>query len=76
MHMTRGTPLIWVTACPNAGTCVEVAALPDGGAAVRDGKNPGGPVLLFDDGEWTAFLEAVRAGRFDFAPTESAADGG
>jgi len=39
--------------------------LPDGGAAIRDGKDPQGPELHFDAAEWAAFLAAVRAGEFD-----------
>jgi hypothetical protein len=44
--------------------CVEVAALPDGGRAVRDSKNPGGPVLTFSPGEWNAFIRGVKDGEF------------
>jgi hypothetical protein len=72
VHTTRGTPLIWHKACPSNATCVEIAALPEGGAAIRDGKNPQGPVLLFGDEEWTAFLAAVKAGRFDARTSASA----
>ncbi len=42
--------------------CVEVATLPDGGRAVRDSKNPDGPVLRFTAEEWRAFL--ARAKRY------------
>ncbi|HWG22832.1 DUF397 domain-containing protein [Actinospica sp.] len=51
--------------CPNNATCVEVAALPDGGRAVRDGKNPAGPSLAFGATAWSEFLAAARAGKFD-----------
>jgi hypothetical protein len=51
--------------CPNGSACVEVAALPGGGAAVRDGKNPQGPELVFDAVEWAAFLAGAKAGEFD-----------
>ncbi|HEY9413564.1 MAG TPA: DUF397 domain-containing protein [Pseudonocardia sp.] len=44
--------------------CVEVASLADGGMAVRDSKNPTGPVLSFTAGEWSAFLKGVNAGEF------------
>ncbi|MFF5171298.1 DUF397 domain-containing protein [Micromonospora sp. NPDC000089] len=37
------------------GACVELAALP-GGVAVRDSKDPAGPVLLFRPGSWSAFV--------------------
>ncbi|KXK62987.1 DUF397 domain-containing protein [Micromonospora fluostatini] len=47
--------------------CVEVAALPTGPAAValRDSKDRGGPVLLFDRAEWNGFLAGTRNGEFD-----------
>lgn len=47
------------------GNCVEVAALPDGGMAVRDSKDPDGPVLTFTAGEWAAFIGGVKDGEFD-----------
>jgi Domain of unknown function (DUF397) len=43
-------------------TCVEVASLTQGGVAVRDSKDPNGPVLVFTDAEWIAFVRAIRAG--------------
>jgi hypothetical protein len=46
--------------------CVEVAFV-DGQVAVRDSKNPSGPVLLFSEREWTAFVDGVRTGEFDQA---------
>jgi hypothetical protein len=42
-----------------------VAGLPDGGFAVRDGKNPHQPHLTFSAAEWTVFLAGARAGEFD-----------
>ena len=51
--------------CGSAANCVEVAALPDGGRGVRDGKNPEGPSLRFGATSWAEFLMAVRAGDFD-----------
>ena len=53
--------------CPNNATCVEVAALPDGGHAMRDGKNPAGPSLEFGAAGWSEFLTAARAGKFDLS---------
>ena len=45
--------------------CVEVAFV-GGRIAVRDSKNQGrGPVLVFTDVEWRAFLGGVRGGEFD-----------
>jgi uncharacterized protein DUF397 len=45
--------------------CIAVAALPDGGVAVRDTRTADGPVLTFTAEEWDAFLRGVAAGEFD-----------
>jgi predicted secreted Zn-dependent protease len=47
-----------------SGACVEVAPLPGGGIAVRDSKDPSGPVLRYTAKEWTAFLQGVEGGEF------------
>jgi hypothetical protein len=44
------------------GNCVQVAPLRDG-IAVRDSKNPSGPVLRFSADAWQAFVNDVKAGR-------------
>lgn len=44
------------------GNCVEMAKTPKV-AAVRDSKNPAGPMLVFRD--LAGFLDSVKAGRFD-----------
>lgn len=44
--------------------CVEVAPMP-AMVALRDSKDRGGPVLLFDRGEWRSFLAATKDGRLD-----------
>ena len=49
------------------GNCVEVAATPEGATAVRDSKDPHGPVLVFSNDEWSAFLEGAKHGEFDNA---------
>ena len=46
--------------------CVEVAPSGDQ-VAVRDSKDPSGPVLVFTTFEWGAFLGGVRDGEFDGA---------
>ena len=51
------------------GACVEVAELPSM-MAVRDSKDPDGPVLRFDTGAWRSFIAAVRAGTFDGSATD------
>ncbi|MEV8637530.1 DUF397 domain-containing protein [Streptosporangium sp. NPDC051023] len=59
----------------NGGDCVEVAELEhpvqrpahkqDATLALRDSKDPHGPVLFFNDSEWAAFLNGVKAHEFD-----------
>jgi Domain of unknown function (DUF397) len=44
--------------------CIEVAFVDDG-VAVRNSKDPSGPVLLFLPHEWAAFVRGVRTGEFD-----------
>jgi hypothetical protein len=46
--------------------CVEVA-YDDDQVAVRDSKDPSGPMLLFTPHEWRAFLAGARDGEFDVA---------
>jgi Domain of unknown function (DUF397) len=45
------------------GNCVEVADVPDSSHAVRDSKDPTGPVLRFSADSWRAFIGAVKSGR-------------
>ncbi len=47
----------------NEGECVEVAILPDDSRAVRDSKDPAGPVLRFSAGAWAIFTDRIRSGR-------------
>lgn len=55
---------------PNCDNCVEVAFLRDvddaqDAIAVRDSKNQDGPVLLFTQQEWDAFVGGAKDGEFD-----------
>ncbi|MBG0826391.1 DUF397 domain-containing protein [Planomonospora sp. ID67723] len=45
--------------------CVEVADNLPGIVAVRDSKDPGGPVLTFSPDQWRAFTGGIRNGEFD-----------
>ena len=47
--------------------CVEVADLGDGTAlvAMRDSKDRGGPVLMFDRPRWLDFIAGTKDGEFD-----------
>ncbi|GAA3229773.1 DUF397 domain-containing protein [Actinocorallia longicatena] len=40
--------------------CVEVAALPEGGRAIRDSKNPDGPMLMINRSEFTKFVQGLH----------------
>ncbi|MGH3768201.1 MAG: DUF397 domain-containing protein [Pseudonocardiaceae bacterium] len=45
------------------GACVEVANL-DTGPAVRDSKDPTGPVLTCSPAQWVSFTAAISRGTF------------
>lgn len=45
----------------NGGGCVEVAHCPPVAVAVRDSKDPHGPVLMFSKKEWARFTTRLRA---------------
>ncbi|WP_089156144.1 DUF397 domain-containing protein [Micromonospora sp. NBS 11-29] len=45
----------------NDSNCVEVADLSHA-LAVRDSKDPGGPLLLFDRAAWSRFIVGLRRG--------------
>lgn len=49
----------------NNGTCVEVAALPDGHIAVRNSNHPDVGMVLFTRAEMKAWIRGVKAGEFD-----------
>jgi len=55
--------LIWIKSSHSGsqGDCVEVAALPDNGIAVRDSKDPDGGVLRFTSAQWRAFINGVKS---------------
>jgi hypothetical protein len=47
------------------GNCVEVAALPEGGVALRNSRDPDGPALVYTPAEVAAFLAGAKDGEFD-----------
>ena len=61
--------LVWrkASASTSNGNCVEVAPTSGGGVAVRDSKDPEGPILRFTAAEWAAFADGMAAGEFDLA---------
>jgi hypothetical protein len=48
----------------NNGACVELARA-GGMIAIRDSKDPAGPVLRYTRDEWHAFLDGAKNGEFD-----------
>jgi hypothetical protein len=58
--------LSWIKAqfSNHNGACVEIASVPDK-IAIRDSKDPGGPVLVYTATEFRAFLDGARKGEFD-----------
>ncbi|MEV7683307.1 DUF397 domain-containing protein [Streptomyces sp. NPDC088341] len=66
MQSVAVSGLTWVKSAYSGynDDCVEAAALPTGGHALRDSKNPHGPVLVFGPGQWDAFVSGVTAGGF------------
>jgi len=61
-HLRTST---WHTSTRSSATnCVEVGAR-DGGVAVRDSKDRGGPELRFARTPWLDFVAAAKAGEFD-----------
>jgi hypothetical protein len=47
------------------GTCVEFAKLPTGEVALRNSRDPDGPVLLYTSAEIEAMLRGAKDGEFD-----------
>jgi hypothetical protein len=48
------------------GSCFEIARLQSDRLGVRDTKDNGaGPVLIFNQDEWDAFLAGAKSGEFD-----------
>ena len=48
-----------------SGSCVEIAALDDGGVAMRNSRHPSGPALIYTRAEIEAFLTGAKNGEFD-----------
>ena len=54
--------LKWIKSSYSGGqstNCVEIAALPNGGRAVRDSKSPDDAVLLLSADQWAALLKSL-----------------
>ncbi|MET7302221.1 DUF397 domain-containing protein [Embleya sp. NPDC005575] len=57
----------WVksSASTAEGNCVELAALPGGGIAVRNSRFARGPALVYSRAELAAFVAGAKSGEFD-----------
>jgi hypothetical protein len=49
----------------NNGACIELAPAPNGEIAIRNSRDPNGPVLVYTQSEWHAFLDGAKKGEFD-----------
>lgn len=58
--------LTWLKALSSShnGACVEIAEAA-GRIAMRDSKDPDGPILVYTPAEFEAFLGGARNGEFD-----------
>lgn len=58
--------LFWLKANRSTanGACVEIASTV-GKVAMRDSKDPEGPILVYTPAEFSAFLDGARNGEFD-----------
>ncbi|MFF4242626.1 DUF397 domain-containing protein [Actinomadura geliboluensis] len=61
------SPLNWRKSMASQGSqgCVELAPLA-GSVAVRDSKDPEGPMLVFDRDAWRQLAERVNGGELTF----------
>jgi hypothetical protein len=62
------TSLAWLKAQRSTGNgqCVEIAVTTDmSKIAMRDSKDPYGPILVYTPNEFSAFLDGARNGEFD-----------
>ena len=60
-------PIAWQRSSRcEGGTCVEVADLQTE-IAIRDSKDPQGPILRFTRSEWIAFVQGIESGELRFS---------
>ena len=67
MSEAERTGLVWVKASYSSawGQCVEIASAPGNAVAMRDSKDPDGPILFYSRSEFKAFLDGALKGDFD-----------
>lgn len=66
MSASERESLTWLKANSSTanGHCVEIASAV-GNIAIRDSKDPDGPILVYTTSEFRAFLDGARNGEFD-----------
>jgi hypothetical protein len=66
LSQSERASLVWRKAALSTanGQCVEIASAA-GRVAIRDSKDPDGPILVYTQAEFSAFLEGARNGEFD-----------
>jgi Domain of unknown function (DUF397) len=58
--------VVWKRSSTSTGDdAIEVARLPDGGAAIRKADDPTCEPHVYTAAEWEAFVKGVDAGEFD-----------
>lgn len=67
MKMDNSDELQWIksTYSNGSGACVEIAHLGTDSVALRDSKDPHGPVLGVSSSAFAALVSQVRSGRLD-----------
>lgn len=50
---------------PNGAQCVEIATDLPSMVAIRDSKNPAGPVLTFTRAGWHTFIANIKTDKLD-----------
>ena len=71
---TERSAVFWLKAQASGATgCVEIGSTVDK-VAMRDSKDPDGPILVYTPTEFSAFLEGAQNGEFDHLVRSSSSD--
>ena len=65
MPASRLIGMDWAPGHPGGPAGPQLAALPGGSVALRDGRDPEGPALVYSYAEIEAFIAGVKDGDFD-----------
>jgi hypothetical protein len=66
MDESDNSVLVWrkSTRSSNGATCVEVSFSSVDSVAVRDSKDPSGPMISVSPAAWRSFVAAIKEGEF------------